>query len=109
MASRERMAAEEAPSLDAIVRILQSSWPVMIRMTPAMTGVGDNADSVRGFLNTMQMLIDSGLVTYEAVLIGTQGPEIVDAALTARGRALFGPPQAARAPAPQHSAASAAR
>ena len=109
MGSRESMAAGGAPGLDAVVRVLQASWPVMIRLTPVMTGIGANADSVRDFLNTMQMLIDSGLVTYEAVVVGTDGPEIVDAALTARGRAQFGPPPAARAQAPRHSAASAAR
>lgn len=43
------------------------------------------------FIKALQELGDSGLITFEAFLVGPGGPQMVDAALTARGRALLGP------------------
>jgi hypothetical protein len=37
----------------------------------------------------VQTLSDTGLLSYEALLIGSEGPVLVDATLTARGRAAF--------------------
>jgi hypothetical protein len=48
-----------------------------------------SADRITAFIQNFQDLSDAGMITYEAFVVGTGGPQVIDAALTARGRALI--------------------
>lgn len=91
MPPRENLGSLDESSLDAVVRMLQANWPILVNLTPARLGLDRHNDARRAFLHTVRVLTDSGLVTFEAIRDDSAGPEVIDAALTARGRALFDP------------------
>jgi hypothetical protein len=70
-----------------IVEALWSSWPIVATLRPADVGMHVSTERQVDFIRVFQQLNDSGLVCYEAFVVGPAGPEAVDAALTARGRA----------------------
>jgi hypothetical protein len=71
---------------------LQRSWPVLVTLTSSTLGLEYPGESTLMFLEAIRDLTDSGMVTCEAIIISSvDGPRIVDAALTARGRAMFEP------------------
>ena len=74
-----------------IVAALWSSWPIVATLRPADVGMDASPDRLIDFINAFQNLGDAGLITFEAFIIGPGGPQMIDAALTARGRALLGP------------------
>lgn len=82
--------AQACNSADAqtIVDALWSSWPMVVTLRAADVGM-DSADRVTDFIRNFQDLSDAGMITYEAFVIGTGGPQVIDAALTARGRAMI--------------------
>ncbi|MDV3457502.1 hypothetical protein RZN05_10945 [Sphingomonas sp. HF-S4] len=71
----------------AIVEALWSSWPIVATLRPADVGMHASTERQVDFIRVFQQLNDSGMVCYEAFVVGPGGPEAVDAALTARGRA----------------------
>lgn len=73
----------------AIASTLQHCWPGSATLNPMGLGLGTTLDRHHAFIATIQELCDRGLLAYEALLIGVSGPEVRDAALTARGRALL--------------------
>lgn len=83
--------AFESADARTIVAALWSSWPIVATLRPADVGMDASPDRLIDFINTFQNLGDAGLITFEAFIIGPGGPQMIDAALTARGRALLGP------------------
>ena len=76
---------------DSMVSALARSWPVLVTLTPELLGLEYPGEATLPFLEAIRALTDSGFVTCEAIVIGSSGPRVVDAALTARGRAAFEP------------------
>lgn len=85
----EALGALDPRCIAAITAALQASWPGSATLSPAMLGLDASLDRHHAFIAAVQGLCDSGLLAYEALLIGIGGPEVRDAALTARGRALL--------------------
>lgn len=83
--------AFESADARTIVAALWSSWPIVATLRPADVGMDASPDRHIDFINAFQNLGDAGLITFEAFIIGPGGPQMIDAALTARGRALLGP------------------
>ncbi|OAN67275.1 hypothetical protein A7X12_00445 [Sphingomonas sp. TDK1] len=75
--------------MTAIADALQRSWPGSATLSPTALGLEASLDRHHAFIAAIQGLCDRGLLAYEALLIGIGGPEVRDAALTARGRALL--------------------
>ncbi|PVX30912.1 hypothetical protein [Sphingomonas pokkalii] len=75
--------------LAAIGRTLLGVWPGSTTLHPDDLGLDDSLDQQHLFIDAVQTLCDRGLLAYEALVIGIRGPELRDAALTARGRALL--------------------
>jgi hypothetical protein len=48
-----------------------------------------SAERINDFIRNFQDLSDAGLISYEAFVVGPGGPQVIDAALTARGRAVL--------------------
>lgn len=82
--------AQAYQSADAkmIVDALWSNWPIVVTLRAADLGM-DSAERVTDFIRNFQDLSDAGLISYEAFTVGPGGPQVIDAALTARGRALL--------------------
>jgi hypothetical protein len=90
MTISERWDWPDTPEFKVLLRVLQACWPSPVTLTCETVGLENQPGSRQGFLRSIQALADSGLLQYEAILVGaTRGPEVVDAILTARGRALF--------------------
>jgi hypothetical protein len=83
--------AQAFDSADAktIVDTLWSNWPVVATLRPVDLGMGVTPERAIDFIRTFQQLSDAGLIGYEAFVVGPGGPQVIDAALTARGRALL--------------------
>lgn len=81
-----------------IVDVLWAHWPAFMLLTPADVGMDFPPVRTMDFIRTIQELSDSGLVCYEALVI--RGPEVrvIDAALTARGRAALASQMEGRGP-----------
>lgn len=75
--------------LAAISIALQHAWPGSASLTPNALGLGASLENHHAFVTAVQTMCDRGLLAYEALVIGMGGPEVRDAALTARGRALL--------------------
>jgi hypothetical protein len=91
MAIGEHLDWPDSPEFTALLRVLQVSWPNPVTLTCETVGIDDQPESRQNFLRSIQALADGGLLQFEALLVGaTRGPEVVDAILTARGRALLG-------------------
>lgn len=84
--------AEAIESADArtIVDALWSSWPLVATLRPADLGMDESAERLIDFIKAFQDLGDAGMIIFEAFVVGPAGPQVIDAALTARGRALLG-------------------
>jgi len=83
----------DAPYSEAVACLLQTSWPAFVTLTADLVGVEPGADAKDGLLHTIQMLTDSGLITYEALVMSSDhGLRVIDVALTARGRSVLRPP-----------------
>ncbi len=77
---------------NSIVSELQRSWPALVTLTPDLLGLEYPGETTLDFLEAIRGLTDSGMVTCEAIIISsTEGPRVIDTALTARGRAMFEP------------------
>ncbi|WP_262408472.1 hypothetical protein [Sphingomonas sp. JC676] len=88
MPLREGVAALQ----NSIVSELQRNWPALVTLTPDLLGLEYPGETTLDFLEAIRDLTDSGMVTCEAIIISSNdGPRMVDAALTARGRAMFEP------------------
>ena len=95
MAICERSDWPDSPEFKALVRVLQARWPSPITLSCETVGLDDQPELRQALLRSVQALADGGLLQYEALLVGaTRGPEVVDAMLTARGRALLDPDSA---------------
>jgi hypothetical protein len=90
MSSAERDIANDTAEMDKIVRALQANWPMLVTLTASGNGLSPSSPDLENFLSAIQLLSDDGFISYEAVVIGTGGPRLIDAGLTARGRAHFG-------------------
>ena len=83
----------DAPYSEAVARLLQASWPAFVTLTPELVSIDPESDARDGLLHTIQLLTDSGLITYEALVMSSDhGLRVVDVALTARGRSALRPP-----------------
>ncbi|WP_135965241.1 hypothetical protein [Sphingomonas gei] len=93
--------AQACESADAktIVDALWANWPMVVTLRAADVGM-ESAERVTDFIRNFQDLSDAGMISYEAFVVGPGGPQVIDAALTARGRALTArrmhPPRAPR-------------
>ncbi|PVX30914.1 hypothetical protein [Sphingomonas pokkalii] len=76
----------EAP-VESATRLLQDKWPSLVMLTPESIGLPDDTGASLEFLAIVQSLSDAGFLSYEALVINPEGPVVIDAALTARGRA----------------------
>lgn len=85
----EALSTLDTRCVAAITSALQQSWPGSSTLSPIGLGLGSTLDRHHAFIATVQELCDRGLLAYEALLIGISGPEVRDAALTARGRAML--------------------
>lgn len=86
---REALSTLDRHCVAAIASALQPCWPGTATLSPIGLGLGATLDRHHAFIATVQELCDRGLLAYEALLIGISGPEVRDAALTARGRAML--------------------
>jgi hypothetical protein len=75
--------------VESATRLLHRNWPRSTMLTPADIGLGDDAQAVADFLGLVEALSDAGYLSYEALVFNKEGPMLVDAALTARGRAVL--------------------
>ena len=89
----------DAPYSEAVASLLQASWPAFVTLTPDLIGTPEQVgvefgtDPKDRLLHTIQMLTDSGLITYEALIMSSDhGLRVIDVALTARGRSVLRPP-----------------
>ncbi|WP_262408471.1 hypothetical protein [Sphingomonas sp. JC676] len=89
MSSQDRLVFEEGLHITPFTSVLAASWPILVTLTPESVGLGSNEEATLEFLRIVQALSDTGLLSYEALLIGSDGPILIDATLTARGRAAF--------------------
>jgi hypothetical protein len=89
MSSQDRLLFEDGLHVTPFASVLVASWPILVTLTPENVGLADHDDATVDFLRIVQTLSDTGLLSYEALLIGSEGPVLVDATLTARGRAAF--------------------
>jgi hypothetical protein len=80
--------AYESADAKTIVDALWSNWPIVVTLRAADVGMG-SAERINDFIRNFQDLSDAGLISYEAFVVGPGGPQVVDAALTARGRAVL--------------------
>jgi hypothetical protein len=87
----ETAQAFESADAKAIVEALWSSWPIVATLRPADVGMDDTPERLIDFIKAFQDLGDAGMITFEAFIVGPAGPQMIDAALTARGRTLIGP------------------
>jgi hypothetical protein len=85
----EALGALDPRCITAIAAALQRSWPGSTTLSPTTLDLGASLDRHHAFIAAIQGLCDSGLLAYEALLIGIGGPEVRDAALTARGRVVL--------------------
>jgi len=67
--------------------LLQRSWPGATVLRPADIGLGSGQSAAADFVAIIEALSDAGFLAYEALVLNADGPMVVDAALTARGRA----------------------
>jgi len=89
MSSQDRLAFDEGLHITPLTSVLAASWPILVTLTPENVGLGRDEEATLEFLRIVQALSDTGLLSYEALLIGSDGPMLIDATLTARGRAAF--------------------
>ncbi|MHA6719541.1 hypothetical protein ACX40Y_08805 [Sphingomonas sp. RS6] len=85
----DMLASLDPACVGSIVRALTAAWPGSATLRASALGIGQALDRHHAFIEAVQSLCDRGLLAYEALVIGTAGPVVHDAALTARGRALF--------------------
>ena len=83
--------ADQNDGVGTLTQALERSWPILITVTPANLGLDEGEDSLVRFLVAVRHMADEGLMTYEALIVGSNGTRLVDAALTARGRAALRP------------------
>jgi hypothetical protein len=69
--------------------LLVQNWPRSTILTPSDIGLGGRETAVAEFLGMVESLSDAGFLAYEALVFGSEGPMLVDATLTARGRAML--------------------
>jgi hypothetical protein len=89
MSSQDRLVFEDGLHVTPLTSVLAASWPILVTLTPESVGLDGNKEATLDFLRIVQALSDTGLLSYEALLIGSDGPILIDASLTARGRAAF--------------------
>ena len=89
MSSQEHLVFEDGLHVTPFANVLAASWPILVTLTPESVGLARDEEATIEFLRIVQALSDTGLLAYEALLIGEDGPILVDATLTARGRAAF--------------------
>ena len=89
MSSQDRLAFDEGLHITPFISVLAANWPILVTLTPENVGLAGSEDATIDFLRIVQVLSDTGLLSYEALLIGSDGPVLIDASLTARGRAAF--------------------
>jgi len=82
----EHAQAYESADAKTIVDALWSNWPIVATLRATDVGMA-SPERVTDFIRTFQELSDAGLISYEAFVVGPGGPQVIDAALTARGRA----------------------
>lgn len=87
----EHAQAFESADARTIVGALWLSWPVVVTLCADDVGMNASPERHIDFIKALQELGDAGLITFEAFIVGPGGPQMIDAALTARGRALLGP------------------
>lgn len=73
--------------VERATRLLQRSWPGATMLTPADIGLGNEQSAAADFIAIIKSLSDAGFLAYEALIVAPDGPVVIDAALTARGRA----------------------
>lgn len=78
----------DAPA-ECATRLLQEHWPQSTVLTPADIGLGDRETGTADFLGLVERLSDAGFLSYEALVFNSDGPMLIDATLTARGRAML--------------------
>jgi len=75
--------------VECATRLLQEHWPRSTLLTPADVGLGSEETATADFLGLVEWLSDAGFLSYEALVFNSDGPMLVDATLTARGRAML--------------------
>lgn len=72
-----------------LMRVLFAAWPAVATVTlDDLQAIGSTHD-MREFLGAIEALNDDGMLCFEALVVGTAGPRLIDASLTARGRNAF--------------------
>lgn len=74
-----------------VVDVLWAHWPAFRMLSPADVGMDQSPARVTDFVRVVQQLSDAGLICYEALVVRGGDVRLVDAALTARGRAQLAP------------------
>lgn len=91
MLSPDRPVREPLDAAALLIRALGQSWPILETLTPASLGLDDSETDLVGFVTAVQQLSDEGMISYEALVVNRDTARLVDAGLTARGRAAIRP------------------
>lgn len=87
MLSPDRATPEPPDAAALLIRALGQSWPILETLTPASLGLDESEADLVGFVTAVQQLSDEGMIMYEALVVNRDTARLVDAGLTARGRA----------------------
>lgn len=87
MLSPDRPVPEPLDAAALVIRALGQSWPILETLTPASLGLDESEADLVAFVTAVQQLSDEGLISYEALIVNRDTARLVDAGLTARGRA----------------------
>lgn len=87
MSSSRAVETHLEASIASAKRLLSERWPALTVLTPSVIGLAADARAIDQFLAIVESLSDSGYLSYEALVLQADGPILIDAALTARGRA----------------------
>src|SRR5688500_13125856 len=78
----------ELSAQSRLLKFLYDAWPDTATMQPIRIGLSDEDGDI-AFLRAVQDLCDHGLIGYEALVRDAQGPRVIDASITTRGRAIL--------------------
>lgn len=77
---------EEVSGRDMLLALLAAAWPNTVNVSPTHLGLNGKSGALV-FLDIFEELGDTGMLSYEALVISESGPLIYQASITPKGRA----------------------
>jgi len=82
-----------------LLEFLKQKWPAAVNISLRSLDIEDVEPNRAALLKVIELLGDEGIASHEALVVrNSQGPEIIGAFLTARGRAAVRSAEAGEAP-----------